>query len=126
MTQEGFAAIDASLSRFEAAHRAALDKGDIQAAAAALREVRYWGSRRASAEVITPSSDKTRASFGMTVTVRRSDGREQTFRIVGEDEADPRRGTVSFVCPLAQAILNCASGETVEVAGEEVVIQDVQ
>jgi transcription elongation GreA/GreB family factor len=97
--QQGFAAIDTSLGRFEAAYRAALDKGDTHAAAAALREVRYWGARRASAEVVTPPSHKRRASFGMTVTVRRADGRAQTFRIVGEDEADPRSGTVSYVCP---------------------------
>jgi hypothetical protein len=41
--------------------------------------------------VITPSTDKSRASFGMTVTLRRADGRKQTFRIVGEDEAGPPR-----------------------------------
>jgi transcription elongation GreA/GreB family factor len=34
-------------------------------------------------------------TFGTTVTLRRDDGREQTFRTVGEDEADPSRGTVS-------------------------------
>ena len=41
----------------------------------------------------------------MTVTLRRDDGREQSFRIVGEDEADPSRGTVSYVSPLARAVL---------------------
>ena len=61
----------------------------------ALREVRYWRARRASAEVVKPSEDKSKASFGLTVTVRRDDGREQSFKIVGEDEADPSRGTVS-------------------------------
>ena len=40
--------------------------------------------------------------FGTTVTLRRDDGREQTFRIVGEDEADPSRGTVSYVSPVAR------------------------
>jgi transcription elongation GreA/GreB family factor len=37
------------------------------------------------------------ASFGTAVTLRREDGREQTFRIVGEDEADPAHGTISYV-----------------------------
>jgi hypothetical protein len=67
----GLAAIEASIGRFEAAHRAATDKGDAQAAAAALREVRYWRARRASAEVVRPSSDTRTASFGMTVALRR-------------------------------------------------------
>src|SRR5580700_4597205 len=83
VTAAGLAAIEAALGRFEAAHRAATDKGDAQAAAAALREVRYWRARRASAEVVNAPADKSLASFGMTVTLRRDDGREQTFRIVG-------------------------------------------
>ena len=76
--------------------------------------------------MITPSTDKSRASFGMTVTLRRADGRKQTFRIVGEDEADPPRGTVSYVCPLARAVLTYAPGETVEIAGEEAVILEIR
>ena len=53
VTKEGLAAIEAALGRFEAAHRAAIDKSDTHAAAAAQREIRYWRARRASAEVIT-------------------------------------------------------------------------
>ena len=105
VTETGLAAIEASIGRFEAAHQAATDKGDAQAAAAALREIRYWRTRRASAEVVRRSSDTRTASFGMTVALRREDGREQTFRIVGEDEADPLHGTVSYVSPLARAVL---------------------
>ena len=84
---------------FEATHRNAADQGDREAVAVALREVRYWRARRASAEVVKPSEDKSKAAFGMTVTVRRDDGREQSFKIVGEDEADPSRGTVSYLSP---------------------------
>jgi hypothetical protein len=58
VTEAGLAAIQAALGRFEAAHRAATDKGDAGAAAAALREVRYWRARRASAEVAKPPADK--------------------------------------------------------------------
>jgi transcription elongation GreA/GreB family factor len=105
VTEAGLADIEAALDRFEAAHRAAADQGDREAAAMALREVRYWRARRASAEVVKPSEGKGKASFGMTVTVRRDDGREQSFKIVGEDEADPSRGTVSYMSPLARAVL---------------------
>ena len=49
VTAQGLAAIEASLNRFGAAHIAAIDKNDKQAAAAALREVRYWSARRANA-----------------------------------------------------------------------------
>ena len=126
VTEAGLADIEAALDRFEAAHRAAADNGDREAAAIASRELRYWRARRASAEVVKPSEDKSKASFGMTVTVRRDDGREQSFKIVGEDEADPSRGTVSYVSPLARAVLTHGPGETVVFANSEAVILDVR
>jgi transcription elongation GreA/GreB family factor len=126
VTPEGLAAIEGALVRFEAAHRAAIDNGDQQAAASALREVRYWHARRSSAEVVKPAADKTEASFGTTVRLRRHNGREQTFRIVGEDEADPALGTVSYASPLARAILTHGIGETVEIAGREAVILEIK
>jgi transcription elongation GreA/GreB family factor len=91
-----------------------------------LREIRYWRARRASAEVVKPSDDISKVSFGMTVTLRRGDGREQSFKIVGEDEADPSRGTVSYVSPLARAVLTHGPGETVVIANTEAVILDVR
>ena len=60
-----------------------------------MREVRYWKARRASAEVVNPPAHKGTVSFGTTVSLGRVDGREQKFRIVGEDEADPASGTLS-------------------------------
>jgi transcription elongation GreA/GreB family factor len=126
VTEAGLADIEAALDRFEAALRAAADQGDREAAAIALREVRYWRARRASAEVVKPSEGKGKASFGMTVTVRRDDGREQSFKIVGEDEADPSRGTVSYMSPLARAVLAHGPGETIVIANSEAVILDVR
>ena len=126
VTEEGLAAIRGALARFEAAHRAAADEGDREAVAAAAREIRYWNARLASAEVVKLPSDKSIASFGTTVAVRRDDGREQSFRIVGEDEADPSRGTVSYVSPLAQAVLSHGPGEAVMIAGREALILDVR
>jgi transcription elongation GreA/GreB family factor len=126
VTADGLIAIESTLSRFEAAHRAAVDKDNKQAAAAAQREIRYWRARRASAQVIKAVADKSRAYFGATVTVRRDDGRAQTFRIVGEDEADPSRGTVSHVSPIARAVLGHGLGDTVEIAGQKANILDIK
>jgi transcription elongation GreA/GreB family factor len=56
---------------------------------------------------------------GAAVTVRRDDGRTQTFRIVGEDEAEPAKGTLSHVSPLARALFGKKVGDSVEVAGGE-------
>jgi transcription elongation GreA/GreB family factor len=122
VTEAGRSAIEDALHRFEAAHKAAAAKGDEPAKAAALRELRYWRARLASAQVIDASMNDGRARFGTTVTVRRVGGREQTFRIVGEDEANPSRGTVSHVAPFARAVIGHGVGETVEIAGQEAVI----
>jgi transcription elongation GreA/GreB family factor len=75
VTEAGLAAIEAALGPFEAAHCAATDKGDREAAAAAFRQVRYWRARRASAEVVKPPADKSKTS---SVTLRRDDCREQS------------------------------------------------
>lgn len=125
VTEAGRLAIETTLHRFEAALKAAVAKGDERAAAAVLREIRYWSSRLASAQVVKPSVDYSRAHFGARVTVRRNDGREQTFRIVGEDEANPSRGTISHVAPLARAVIGHAVGDVVEIAGQEAIILQI-
>ena len=88
--------------------------------ARAARDLKYYSARRASAQVIAPLSNADRVMFGSMVTFDRADGRQQTFRIVGEDEADAARGTVSHVSPLARALLGKAVGDTAMVAGGEV------
>jgi transcription elongation GreA/GreB family factor len=119
VTPEGLAAIERALNRFNAAHTAAVDKDDKAAIASARRELHYWAARRASAQVIEPPTNKNRVHFGATVTVRRDDGRTQTFRIVGEDEAEPARGTLSHISPLAIAVLGKSVGEFVTILGHE-------
>ena len=103
---------------------AALQKrlGDAQAAddkaeiARVSRDLRYWSHRHATAEVVPPSADTAQVRFGSRVTFEREDGRTQTYWIVGEDEADPARGRISYVSPLAQALMGRQVGETVTVA----------
>ena len=60
--------------------------------------------------------------FGDRVTFEREDGRVQTFRIVGEDEADPAKGSVSYVAPIARALLGKAVGDVSPAPGGEVEI----
>jgi transcription elongation GreA/GreB family factor len=126
VTAEGLAAIERTLDRFEAANKAAIAKNDRTAIAATQRELRYWNARRSSAQVVEPAADKSKVHFGATVTVRRDDGRAQTFRIVGEDEAEPTRGRISYVSPLARAVLGGIVGETVEVPGGAATITTIK
>lgn len=126
VTEDGLAAIEAALQHAEASHRAAIEKEERQAASTALREVRYWTARRASAEVVKTPAEKRQVAFGLTVTLRKNDGPEQSFRIVGEDQADPSRGMVSYVSPLARAVMTHRVGETVQIAGQTALIVDIR
>jgi transcription elongation GreA/GreB family factor len=86
---------------------------------AAARELRYWNARRASAQLVPVSDDRAQIRFGATVTIGRNDGRQQTFRIVGEDEADPAKGSISYVSPLARALLGKAVGDVVRAGSND-------
>jgi transcription elongation GreA/GreB family factor len=60
------------------------------------------------------------------VSIRRSDGRKQTFRIVGEDEADPRLGTISHVSPLAKALVGKGAGDVASLGGSDLEIEAIR
>ncbi len=89
VTAEGLAAIEVQLARLQQEHARA--SGDRAALAAISRELRYWTSRTASAQLAATPSSPTKVRFGCTVTIVRADDCRQTYRIVGEDEADPSR-----------------------------------
>jgi transcription elongation GreA/GreB family factor len=82
VTAEGMKQLDSRFESAREAHAAALQAQDRPALALASRDLRYWSARRASARVIPNPVDTTEVQFGSTVSIRRSDGREQTFRIV--------------------------------------------
>jgi transcription elongation GreA/GreB family factor len=71
-----------------------------------------------------PAADSI--AFGCTVTFERADGSAQTYAIVGDDEADPSNGSVSYVSPLARAMMGKAVGDVVMLAGQDVEIVAVR
>ena len=128
VTPEGLAALEASYNDARAAYAAAQAKGDVQAdrtaMARATRDLRYYGARRASAQLVAPVGGDA-VAFGRTVSLEREDGRRQTFCIVGEDEADPAKGSVSYISPLARALMGKTVGDVAMVAGGEVEVVGV-
>jgi transcription elongation GreA/GreB family factor len=126
VTATGLAAIEAELADARAAYAAAQAEGGISADRTAMsratRDLRYWSSRRGSAQLLEPEGAVEMVQFGRTVEIEREDGRRQVFRIVGEDEADPARGSISYVAPLARALLGKTLDDVVEVNGGEVEI----
>jgi transcription elongation GreA/GreB family factor len=79
------------------------------------RDLRYWSQRKLTAEVVQLSVDGS-VAFGSTVAIERK-GRQQTFRIVGIDEADAAKGLISFRSPVAQAVLGAHAGDVIEARG---------
>ena len=122
VTPQGLAQIENNLTRLHEQHAQAQSAGDRAALASVGRDLRYWTARRSTAQVMPPPEDTAKVQFGSTVTIVRDDGRRQTFRIVGEDEADPNQGSVSYVSPVARALLGKDVGDTAMVAGGEVEI----
>ena len=129
VTREGLQAIEDALTEARAAYTEAQTAGGVSAdrtaMARATRDLRYWSARRASAQLTEPSPTPGQAQFGRTVHIEREDGRRQSFRIVGEDEADPAAGKISYVSPLAQSLLRHEVGDVVKAAGSEVEILQV-
>ena len=129
VTREGLEAIEQALAEARAAYTDAQMVGGVSAdrtaMARATRELRYWSARRATAQLTEPAAAQGQVQFGRTVHLEREDGRQQTFRIVGEDEADPSAGKISYVSPLAQALLGKAQGDVVQAVGSEVEILKV-
>jgi transcription elongation GreA/GreB family factor len=88
----------------------------------ALRDLEYYSERLRSAEPRPDPANFETVAFGAKVTFLREGGRRQTFRIVGEDESDPRSGTISYVSPLARLLATKRVGEFVEFDGREIEI----
>jgi transcription elongation factor GreB len=90
------------------------------------RRIRFLTRRIEIAEVVDPTQQKNRDQvfFGATVTYANEQDVERTVRIVGIDEADLSRGEVSWISPIAKALLKSREGDTVSVrtpAGPETV-----
>ena len=97
VTQAGLSALEHALAvsqqALKAAHAIADANDRRRALELAARDVRYFAERVASAVPQLEPADTLVIAFGSQVTILRDDDRRQTFRIVGEDEADPRRAT---------------------------------
>ena len=113
VTATGMALLESRVKELEAERSAARTTGDVAALARIARDLRYFQSRRESARRVTSAADPERVRFGVRVRLLLTDGAERTYRLVGEDEADPKAGLISYVSPLANALLGKSVGEQV-------------
>jgi len=126
VTAAGLKALELQLREAREAYETAQQIEDVnewrRQAAIPLRDARYFAARVRSAQVVADPVSTEIVAFGSTVTFRREDGRVQTYHIVGEDEADPKAGSISFVSPVARLVMGKAVGDVVGAAGQEIEI----
>jgi transcription elongation GreA/GreB family factor len=130
VTQSGLHALERALANGQQALKTAQTIEDAnerrRALELAARDVRYFAERVASAVPQPEPADAVVIAFGSRVTVLRDDDRRQTFRIVGEDEADPRSGSIAYVSPLARLLTGKRVGEAVELDGREIEVVAIE
>lgn len=123
VTEAGLEALKRQLDEAREAHKASNAIEDVnerrRQAAGPLRDLRYITERLRTAQIVPDPVGADVVAFGSTVTFSREDGRVQTYRIVGEDEADPKAGTISYVSPVARQLSGKRVGDVVSVGGQE-------
>ena len=117
VTARGKALIDEKVTALETA----IASAEPQRVEALKRELRYWQTRQVTAEMVPAPSGQT-VEIGTTVSFRLN-GKARVLSIVGDDEADPGAGLVSFSSPLARALMGAEVGEMVDWAGQEGAIE---
>jgi transcription elongation GreA/GreB family factor len=124
VTESGLKALKFQLDQAREAYATAQKIEDLnerrRQAAIPLRDARYFAARVRTAQVIPNPSSTDTVAFGSTVTFRRE--RVQKYSIVGEDEADPKAGSISFVSPVATSLIGKAVGDVVDTSGQELEI----
>jgi transcription elongation GreA/GreB family factor len=129
VTEAGLKALEFQLRQAREAYEAASAIEDVnerrRQAANPLREARYLAARVRTAQLIPEPASVDVVAFGNTVTFKRGDGRVQKYRIVGEDEADPKAGSISFVSPVAKLLMGKAVGDIVGAADQEIEIMAI-
>lgn len=119
VTEHGLAQIEQELAGLRDELAKAEKKADRERIALVSRDLRYWTARRESAELSVPEPGSDLVRFGMGVTLQGDDDRKVHWKIVGEDEADPAKGSISHVSPMALALYGKKIGDVAVVNGKE-------
>jgi transcription elongation GreA/GreB family factor len=129
VTETGLQALQTQLQAAREAYEAALAIDDVnekrRQSAVPLRDARYLTERLRTAQLVPDPASNETVAFGSIVTFSRTDGRVQTYRIVGEDEADPKAGSISFVSPVARLLIGKAVGDVVGSGAQEIELVEI-
>lgn len=126
VTTAGIKSLELRLEQARQAYEAAALIEDVnerrRQGAAPLRDLRYFAERLRTAQLVPVPETSDIVVFGSAVTFTRDGGRRQSYRIVGEDEADPAAGSISYVSPIARALMGKAVGDSVSLGEQDLEI----
>ena len=111
VTSRGLKMMERTLAELDGKIAACDDEAEL---AWLRRDQRYWSARHASAQVVESPEAPEEVAFGTRVTFRRDGGEPESVELVGEDESDPAAGKLSWVAPMARAMMGAMPGEVVE------------
>lgn len=117
VTARGLRLIEENTARLEQEREQARAADDSAARVRIERDLRYWQQRKGSAKLVLPEAAPVKARFGVTVVLSDARGSELSYTLVGEDEAEPQKGLISWTSPVAQMLLGRDVGEEVELQG---------
>ena len=113
VTARGLQQIESRIHELEAAREAPKRSEDKDALARVDRDLRYWQQRKATAKLVEPDTEPVKVRFGVRVSLQYEDGTQRRFTLVGEDEADPAQGLISWISPIAQQLIGTSVGDEV-------------
>jgi transcription elongation GreA/GreB family factor len=120
VTRSGLEQIETRVRELESA---ATQESDEARLGELKRDLRYWRTRLATAQLAPPPADD-QVGIGSQVRFRLK-GALRVMRIVGDDEADPSRGLISFSSPLGRALMGLETGDLADFAAEADAIEIV-
>lgn len=129
VTGDGFRKLAQQLQEAKNAYEVAqkIDDVDERRRLSALpsRDIRYFAERLRSAQIMPLPSSTDSVVFGSTVTFSRGHGKNQKYRLVGEDEADPTAGSISFVSPIGRSLMGKLVGDVVSFGDKEIEVLSI-
>jgi len=125
VTAAGLKQIEATVDRLQSALSEARAAADRAAIAQVQRDLRYWTQRLRTAELVAAPEASDTVRFGASVALEKKDGERIEYQIVGEDEADPARGRISYVSPIARLLIGASVGDFIALADGEAEILEI-
>lgn len=125
VTAAGLRQIESTVERLQSALSQARAAADRAAVAQVQRDLRYWTQRLRTAEVVAATEISGTVRFGASVVLKKMDGERIEYQIVGEDEADPAHGRISYVSPIARLLIGASVGDIVALADGEAKILEI-